>query len=50
MGRDGSSQRALYIRRKGEWIRIGTLTSSKKVIFEDNVDTILEDIFAEWYK
>lgn len=50
MSRDGSPLRALYIRRKGKWIRIGTITASKKISLEDNVDTILEDVFEEWYK
>lgn len=50
MSRDGSSQRALYIRRKGKWIRIGTINSDKKIIFQSNVDTIIEEVFAEWLK
>ena len=50
MARDASSQRALYIRRKGEWIRIGTLTASKKIIIDKSVDTILEEVFGEWNK
>ena len=50
MSRDGASQRTLYIRRKGKWISIGVINSDKKVIFQNNVDTILAEVFAEWLK
>ena len=50
MSRDGASQRAIYIRRKGKWIKIGVINSDKKITFQVNVDTIMKEVFAEWLK
>jgi len=50
MSRDGSSQRTIYIRRKGKWIDIGVINAKKKITFRSNVDTIIEEVFAEWLK
>jgi hypothetical protein len=50
MSRDGASSRSLYIRRKRKWIRIGSINSNKKITFQDNVDTIMKEVFAEWLK
>ena len=50
MSRDGASQRAVYIRRKGKWIKIGVINSDKKITFQNNVDTIIKEVVAEWLK
>lgn len=50
MSRDGASQRTIYIRRKGKWFSIGVINANKKITFQDNVDTIMKEVFAEWLK
>lgn len=45
MTRAGQLSRALYIRQKGKWIRIGTIWHDGDVHLYNNVYTILEQVF-----
>lgn len=47
MTRAGQLSRAIYIRQKGTWIRIGTLWKDGEVKLYKNVYTILEEVFEE---